>query len=368
MLTADRFPRSGKVRDLHRIEDGRLLLVASDRISAFDVVLPTPIPDKGRVLTGLSRFWFRETAGIIANHLLDVDPAIIVDAYAAQIEANPEVPIEVGPRADAFEAWRGRVMVCRPAIVLPIEAVVRGYLSGSGWKEYQATGEVCGVPLPPGLRESDALPEPIFTPAEKAPAGHHDRNITFDEMIDHLGGQQGEPSWLGLGEDQAKVMAERIRDVSIRLYRYGAAVAARNGIVLADTKFEFGIPTDLELWSDPSGPPAEQIMRRRPLGTVPDTTGGAHTPEGLIQLDEILTPDSSRFWDTATYQPGRPQASFDKQFVRDWLEGQPWDKTAPGPDLPPDIVEGTRARYIEAFERITGASFDRYLKEDVIAR
>ena len=368
MLTADRFPRSGKVRDLHRIEDGRLLLVASDRISAFDVVLPTPIPDKGRVLTGLSRFWFRETAGIIANHLLDVDPAIIVDAYAAQIEANPDVPLEVSPSADAFDAWRGRVMVCRPAIVLPIEAVVRGFLSGSGWKEYQATGEVCGVPLPPGLRESDALPEPIFTPAEKAPAGHHDRNITFDEMIVHLARQPEGSQLTGLRADIAQALAERIRDVSIRLYRYGAAVAARHGIVLADTKFEFGIPMNLEFWDEPSGPPAEQIARRRPQGTVPETTGDPIGPERLILIDEVLTPDSSRFWDAATYRPGRPQASFDKQFVRDWLEGQPWDKTAPGPDLPPDVVDGTRARYVEAYERITGASFSRYLQEDVIAR
>ena len=368
MLTADTFPRSGKVRDLYRIDDGRLLLVASDRISAFDVVLPTPIPDKGRVLTGLSRFWFRETAGIVANHLLDVAPAIIVDAFAAQIEANPEVPIEARPGTDAFEAWRGRVMVCRPAIVVPIEAVVRGFLSGSGWKEYQATGEICGVRLATGLHESEALPEPIFTPAEKAPAGHHDRNITFDEMIVHLGGQQVEAPWPTLRADHAQAMAEQIRDLSIRLYRYGAAVAARHGIVLADTKFEFGIPIDLELWSEPTGPPAEQIARRRPRGTVPETTGGAITPERLILIDEVLTPDSSRFWDAATYTPGGPQASFDKQFVRDWLEGQPWDKTAPGPDLPPDVVDGTRARYVEAYERLTGASFSRYLQEDVIAR
>lgn len=333
MLTADTFPRSGKVRDLYRIDDGRLLLVASDRISAFDVVLPTPIPDKGRVLTGLSRFWFRETAGIVANHLLDVAPAIVVDAFAAQIEANPEVPIEARPRTDAFEAWRGRVMVCRPAIVVPIEAVVRGFLSGSGWKEYQATGEICGVRLATGLHESEALPEPIFTPAEKAPAGHHDRNITFDEMIVHLGGQQVEAPWPTLRADHAQAMAEQIRDLSIRLYRYGAAVAARHGIVLADTKFEFGI--------DPA-------------------TGE------LLLIDEVMTPDSSRFWDAADYEPGRAQASFDKQFVRDWLETQAWDKTPPGPELPAAIVAGTRARYVEAFERITRASFQRYLDADVI--
>ncbi len=367
MLTADAFPRSGKVRDLYPIEDGRLLLVASDRISAFDVVLPTPIPDKGRVLTGLSRFWFRETAGIVSNHLLDVDPAIVVDAFAAQMEASPGVPIEAYPRTDAFDAWRGRVMVCRPAIVVPVEAVVRGYLSGSGWREYQATGEICGVRLPAGLRESDSLPEPIFTPAEKAPAGQHDRNITFDEMIGHLGTRSTEGRWFGLPRDQAEAIAERIRDVSIRLYRYGAAVATRRGIILADTKFEFGIPIDLALWSEPSGPPEERIARRRPRGTVPETTGGAITAERLILIDEVLTPDSSRFWDAAAYAPGGPQASFDKQFVRDWLERQPWDKTAPGPDLPTDVVDGTRARYVEAYERITGASFVRYLEDDVIA-
>jgi len=368
VLTADVFPRSGKVRDLYRIEDGRLLLVASDRISAFDVVLPTPIPDKGRVLTGLSRFWFRETAGIVSNHLLDVDPAIVADAFAAQFEARPDVPSQAAPSADAFDAWRGRVMVCRPAIVVPIEAVVRGYLSGSAWKEYQATGEICGVPLPAGLRESDALQEPIFTPAEKAPAGQHDRNITFDEMIGHLGTRSAEGRWVGLPRDQAEAIADRIQDLSIRLYRYGAAVAARRGIILADTKFEFGIPIDLELWGEPSGPPEEQIARRRPLGMVPEATGGAITAERLILIDEVLTPDSSRFWEAATYAPGRPQASFDKQFVRDWLERQPWDKTAPGPALPPEVVAGTRARYVEAYERITGASFVRYLEDDVIAR
>jgi phosphoribosylaminoimidazole-succinocarboxamide synthase len=293
MLTADRFLRSGKVRDLYELPDGRLLLVASDRVSAFDVVLPTAIPDKGRVLTGLSRFWFAETAGIMPNHLVSTDAG-----------GDPEL--------------RGRVMVCRRTHVLPIEAVARGYLAGSGWKEYRATGSVCGVQLPAGLRESDRLPAPIFTPATKAEGGEHDENIDFDRMVAIIGA----------------AIAEQVRFLAIRLYKHAAAVTERAGILLADTKFEFGIEV---------------------------ATGG------IILIDEALTPDSSRFWDAATYEPGRPQASFDKQFLRDWLETQAWDKTAPGPALPPAIVTGTRARYVEAFERITGASFDRYLEEDVIA-
>ena len=301
MLAADRFVRSGKVRDLYELDDDRLLLVASDRLSAFDVVLPTTIPDKGRVLTGLSRFWFAETTGIVANHLL-------------------------GTETDD-ESLRGRSMVCRRADVIPIEAVVRGYLAGSGWKEYRASGAVCGVPLPAGLRESDQLPEPIFTPATKEDGGAHDENISFDAMVDHLAAVPWLAGW------NAGPVAEQIRDTAIRLYRHGAAVAAHAGILLADTKFEFGL-VDGE----------------------------------LILVDEVLTPDSSRFWDASAYEPGRAQASYDKQFVRDWLEAQAWDKRPPGPELPVDVVAGTRARYVEAFERITGARFDRYLEEDVIAR
>jgi phosphoribosylaminoimidazole-succinocarboxamide synthase len=292
-LLAEAFLRSGKVRDLYTLPDGRLALVASDRLSAFDVVLPTTIPDKGRVLTGLSRFWFAETAAIVANHLLPTD-------------------------IDTSDDLRGRVMVCRRTEVVPIEAVVRGYLAGSGWKEYRAAGSICGVPLPAGLRESDRLSAPIFTPATKAEQGEHDENIDFDSMAALVGGE----------------LAERIRSIAVALYEHAAAVAAPSGILLADTKFEFGIE------------PA---------------TGD------LFLIDEALTPDSSRFWDAASYEPGRAQASFDKQFVRDWLETQPWDKTAPGPELPEDVVSGTRARYIEAYERITGASFERYLQEDVIA-
>ena len=292
-LPAEAYLRSGKVRDLYVLPDGRLELVASDRISAFDVVLPSTIPDKGRILTGVSRFWFARTQGIVPNHLLTLDP-------------------------DLPDDLRGRVMFCRRTDVVPIEAVVRGYLAGSGWKEYRASGTVCGIPLPAGLRESDRLSEPIFTPAMKADAGEHDENVSFDAMVGLVGGD----------------LSERIRAISIRLFEHATAATAPAGIMLADTKFEFGL--------EPSS-------------------------GELLLIDEALTPDSSRFWDATTYAPGRAQASFDKQFVRDWLETQPWDKTAPGPVLPPDVIEGTRARYVEAYERITGASFERYLREDVIA-
>jgi phosphoribosylaminoimidazole-succinocarboxamide synthase len=298
---AEAYVRSGKVRDLYRLDNDRLLLVASDRISAFDVVLPTTIPDKGRVLTGLSRFWFAETAGIVANHLLSTDAALAVDATAT----------------DRSELT-GRVLVCRSTEVVPIEAVVRGYLAGSGWKEYRSTGRVCGIGLPAGLRESDRLPEPIFTPATKAELGEHDENIDFDAMVARVGAD----------------IANQVRDVALQLYAFAAERAASTGMLLADTKFEFGV----------------------------EPTSGE-----MLLIDEVLTPDSSRFWDAADYEPGRPQASFDKQYVRDWLETQPWDKTAPGPALPDNVVAGTRRRYVEAFERITGASFERYLEEDVIA-
>ncbi|MFL5757487.1 MAG: phosphoribosylaminoimidazolesuccinocarboxamide synthase [Chloroflexota bacterium] len=292
-MLADTYLRSGKVRDLYSLPDGRLALVASDRISAFDVVLPTEIPDKGRVLTGLSRFWFGETAGLVPNHLLSTetdDPGL-----------------------------RGRIMICRRVEVIPVEAVVRGYLAGSGWKAYRGGEDICGIRLPPGLRESDRLPEPIFTPATKAELGDHDENIDFETMAVLVG----------------RATAERVRDLALALYEHAREVTEAAGILLADTKFEFGIE------------PA--------TGTI-------------FLIDEVLTPDSSRFWDASSYEPGRPQASYDKQFARDWLERQPWDKTAPGPALPADVVAGTRARYVEAYERITGASFDRYLADDVIAR
>jgi phosphoribosylaminoimidazole-succinocarboxamide synthase len=359
MLTADRFLRSGKVRDLYELPDGRLLLVASDRISAFDVVLPTEIPDKGRVLTGLSRFWFAETNGIVPNHLLDTDVAIIRDAY--DLSARDGSDDRDGLPIDGLQ---GRVLICQPSSVVPIEAVVRGYLAGSGWKEYQERGTVCGIPLPPGLRESDRLPEPIFTPATKADQGEHDENIDFDAMIEHIG-----RNWI-VPPEFAGPVAEVIRDHAIALYRYATAIAARGGILLADTKFEFGVGLGPALEDGPVGPNAERLeaQMRHLSGRRPVELNGRLIKDQLILVDEALTPDSSRFWDAAAYQPGRPQASFDKQYVRDWLEAQPWDKTAPGPTLPDDVVAGTRARYVEAFERITGASFERYLAADVIAR
>lgn len=287
-LVAEGFLRSGKVRDLYALADGRLALVASDRISAFDVVLPTTIPDKGRVLTGLSRFWFAETARIVANHLLPTD-------------------------IDLSDDLRGRVMLCRRTEVVPIEAVVRGYLAGSGWKEYHATGTVCGIPLPAGLRESDRLPEPILTPATKAEQGEHDENIDFDAMVGLVGGE----------------IADRIRSIALRLYGHAAEVAAPSGILLADTKFEFGI--------EPS-------------------TGE------LLLIDEVLTPDSSRFWPADQYAAGRPQPSFDKQPLRDWLDGERragrWDGNAPPPPLPGHVVSATSDRYLDAFCRLTGAPLD----------
>ena len=346
--------RSGKVRDLYELPDRRLLLVASDRISAFDVVLPTMIPDKGRVLTGLSRYWFGETAQLVPNHLLDTDVAVIDDAIARSVVVTGSSNLDAGP----LEELRGRVMICRPTTVFPVEAVVRGYLAGSGWKEYQARGTVCGVALPPGMRESDRLPEPIFTPATKAEAGEHDQNITFDQMVRHLKGPRGRADGAEIGE--------AIREHALRLYRYASAILEVQGILLADTKFEFGLARNDGV-GGLVGPPDERIFTRAGVGHVPDELPEWPIEPRVILIDEALTPDSSRFWDAATYEPGRPQASFDKQFVRDWLETQPWDKTAPGPELPEEVVNGTRSRYIEAFERITGASFERYLQEDVIA-
>jgi phosphoribosylaminoimidazole-succinocarboxamide synthase len=272
---------SGKVREIYALDDDRLLLVASDRISTFDVVLPSQIPDKGRVLTGLSAFWFARTRAVCQNHLLAVRPD-------------------------------GRSTECRRLRMLPIECVVRGYLSGSGWKDYRASGQVCGHALPGGLRESDRLPEPIFTPATKAQSGH-DENITRAQAA-------------------AIVGAERLAEVerlSLRLYGLAADHALERGIIIADTKFEFGL----------------------------DREGRA------VLGDEALTPDSSRFWPADQYVPGRPQPSFDKQFVRDFCERTGWDKTYPGPELPVGVIAGTRARYLEAFERLTGIAFDRYLAD-----
>jgi phosphoribosylaminoimidazole-succinocarboxamide synthase len=277
---------SGKVREIFELDDERLLLVASDRISTFDVVLPTEIPDKGRVLTGLSAFWFARTREFVPNHLLAV-------------------------RGD------GRSTEARRLSMLPIECVVRGYLAGSGWKDYRASGSVCGHRLPAGLRESDRLPEPIFTPATKAQTGH-DENIDREQAADLVGAER-------LAE------AERI---SLALYGFASDYAAERGIVIADTKFELGFDEHGEL-----------------------TLG-----------DEALTPDSSRFWPADEYEPGRGQPSFDKQYVRDYCESLGWDKAAPGPELPAEIVEGTRARYVEAFERLTDVDFDGYLADPGVVR
>jgi phosphoribosylaminoimidazole-succinocarboxamide synthase len=270
---------SGKVRELYAFDDDKLLLVASDRISTFDVVLPTAIPDKGRVLTGLSAFWFTQTNGLVPNHLLALRPD-------------------------------GRTTECRRLEMLPIECVVRGYLAGSGWKDYLTTGEVCGHRLPAGLVESDQLPEPIFTPATKARTGH-------DENIDRAAGAEL------VGEKRY----DEVERLSLALYRAVSERAASLGIILADTKLEFGLDE-----------------------------GGV-----LVLADEAFTPDSSRFWPADVYAPGGPQPSFDKQFVRDYCESLGWDKTYPGPELPDDVVEGTRARYVEAFERLTGIAFEDYL-------
>lgn len=276
---------SGKVRDLYAIDDERLLMVASDRISAFDVVLPTPIPGKGRMLTALSNFWFARLRHVIDNHLLDVDPAAVL--------SDPRERAQV----------EGRAVVARRLRALPVEAVVRGYLIGSGWSDYQRSGAIGDVRPPPGLRLAERLPEPVFTPATKAAAGAHDENIGFDDVVARVGAAH----------------AERIRAVSLQLYGEAAAHAAARGVIIADTKFEFGVDAD----------------------------------GGLVLIDELLTPDSSRFWPADEWRPGESPPSFDKQYVRDWLETLDWDKTAPGPELPVDIVAGTAARYREALERLT---------------
>jgi phosphoribosylaminoimidazole-succinocarboxamide synthase len=288
-----RFLNRGKVRDLYEV-GGQLLLVATDRLSAFDVVLPTPIPDKGRVLTQLSLFWFDLLRDVVPNHVLTASafPAALAP-YESQLA--------------------GRAMLCRRTNPLPIECVVRGYLSGSGWKDYRASGKVCGIALPAGLRESEQLPEPIFTPSTKAAAGH-DENISFDDAVSRLGGE----------------LAERVRSISLEIYRRAAAYAGPRGIILADTKFEFGL-----VGNHGSG-----------LRLGPNVE--------LIWIDEALTPDSSRFWPAEGYQPGRPQPSFDKQYVRDYLERIGWNKQPPGPELPLEVVAATREKYREAYRQLTG--------------
>ena len=277
----------GKVREMYALNE-RLLMVASDRISTYDAVHPTPIPDKGKVLTGLSVFWFAKTRHILANHL---------------ISATDGVPREV----------RGRALVVRKLRMLPVECVVRGYITGSGWKDYQATGTVSGIELPDGLRESEQLPEPIFTPSTKADVGH-DETIDFDQATELVG-------------DRA--LMERVRDVSIELYSFASEHARERGVILADTKFELGLDDNDE----------------------------------LVVGDEVLTPDSSRYWPADSYEVGQGQPSFDKQYVRDWASQSGWDKRPPAPEIPQDVVAGTRARYVEAYELITGEPFAAWLAQ-----
>jgi phosphoribosylaminoimidazole-succinocarboxamide synthase len=278
---------SGKVRDIYAAGEGRLLMVASDRISTYDVVHPTPIPDKGKALTGLSVFWFERTREVCPNHLISFT----------------EVPDDL----------RGRALLVEQLEMFPVECVVRGYLAGSGWKDYGRTGSVCGIELPSGLSESEQLPGPIFTPATKAAEGDHDENVDFERAAEILGDRP---------------LLEELRRLSLALYELGAAHCRERGIVLADTKFEFG--------------------RDR---------------EGRIVLaDEVMTSDSSRFWPADTYVPGKSQPSFDKQYVRDWASASGWDRNPPAPELPDDVVAGTRERYAEAYERVTGEPFERWLE------
>lgn len=277
----------GKVRDIYSVGD-QLLLVATDRISAFDHVLATGIPGKGRVLTQLSLFWFNFLEDVVPNHLITAN----VNEYPEELAAYRE-------------ELEGRSMLVKHAQMFPVECVVRGYLSGSGWKDYKSTGSVCGIHLPSGLRESDRLPEPIFTPASKSLDGEHDINISFAEMTSRVGRHN----------------AERLRELTLAIYNKASAYAEQRGLILADTKFEFGL-----------------------------------APEGIILADEVLTPDSSRFWPRDQYVPGGPQPSFDKQFVRDYLESMHWNKQAPAPSLPPDVVARTQEKYLEAFRLLTGTS------------
>jgi phosphoribosylaminoimidazole-succinocarboxamide synthase len=277
---------SGKVREMYDLGD-RLLMVASDRISTYDAVHPTPIPDKGKVLTGLSAFWFAKTGHVVANHMLS---------------ATDGVPEEA----------RGRALVVRKLSMLPVECIVRGYITGSGWKDYQATGSVSGIALPAGLQESEQLPAPIFTPSTKAEEGH-DEAIDFDGAAELVGDRD---------------LMDRVRSASIELYRFAADHARQRGVILADTKFEFGLDAD-----------------------------------GVLTVgDEVLTPDSSRFWPADGYQVGRGQPSFDKQYVRDWATASGWDKQPPAPEIPDDVVAGTRERYVEAYEKITGEPFTSWLE------
>ncbi len=276
----------GKVRDVYAVDADHMLIIASDRLSAFDVILPQPIPSKGEILTRIANFWFHRTEVLVPNHLTDLSIT------------------EVLPDADLRHAIGDRATIARRLKPLPIEAVVRGYVIGSGWKDYQASGTICGIELPEGLQQAEQLPEPIFTPATKAEAGSHDENISFDRVVKLVGAE----------------LAESVREISIRIYREAADYARERGIIIADTKFEFGLDDD----------------------------------DKLHLIDEVLTPDSSRFWPADTYRPGISPPSFDKQFVRDYLETLDWDKTAPGPELPLEIIHRTAEKYREAESRLTG--------------
>ncbi len=279
-----RLKSRGKVRDIYEVGDDKLLIIATDRISAFDVVIPTPIPGKGRVLTKMSLFWFEKFKHRVKNHIISSAPE--------------EYPFDTKGSREILE---GRSMLVKKATPLPVECIVRGYITGSGWKDYRATGKVCGIALPEGLKECAELEEPLFTPSTKGEVGEHDENISFNHVVDRLG----------------KDVAERIRDLSLSLYREAREYARERGVIIADTKFEFGI-----------------------------------IDGDIVLIDEVLTPDSSRFWPLDQYEPGRPQPSFDKQFVRDYLESIKWDKRPPAPELPEDIVEKTRLRYEEALRRL----------------
>ena len=286
----------GKVRDVYEVDDDHLLLVATDRLSAYDVVLPTVVPDKGAVLTGLSVWWFDQLADLLPNHLV-----------SARVR---DLPAVLQPSADEL---RGRTMLCRRLEMVPVECVARGYLTGSGLTDYRTTGGVVGQPLPPGLEDGSRLPEPLVTPATKAAVGDHDVNVPYEAVEQTVGAE----------------LAGELRRLTLAVYGRGAALAAERGLLLADTKLELG-----------------------------------HDREGVLTLgDEVLTPDSSRYWPADAWQPGRPQPSFDKQYVRDWLDASGWDRTAPGPELPQDVVERTRAKYVEAYERLTGSAFDSWLRE-----
>jgi phosphoribosylaminoimidazole-succinocarboxamide synthase len=289
---------SGKVRDIYDAGDDRLLMVTSDRISAFDVVMDEPIGDKGRVLTAMTAWWFAHLGDVVASHLLST--------------SLDDLPPAVHGAADEADLG-GRVMLCRRAEMFPIECVVRGYLTGSAWKEYTESGTMHGSALPAGMLEAQQLPKPVFTPAMKAEVGDHDENIDYEQAVEVVG-----PAW-----------AERLREVSLELYRRGAALAAERGIIVADTKFEFGLIGD-----------------------------------ELVLGDEVLTPDSSRFWSAETYEAGHAQPSFDKQPLRDYLDGLDWDKTPPPPPLPAAVIAATRERYVEAYERVTGQSFTAWTGDD----